>query len=51
MPLTDASRLTTPEGITNPPIDDLLEQGQLQVALVIFAPSVPADQRLLLAAR
>jgi len=37
MPLTDASRLTTPEGITNPPIDDLLDKASSKYALVIYA--------------
>ena len=37
MPLTDTSTLSTPEGITNPPIDDLLDKASSKYALVIFA--------------
>ena len=37
MPLTGAPAGSTPEGITNPPIDDLLDQVSSKYALVIFA--------------
>ena len=37
MPLTGALAGATPEGITNPPIDDLLDQVSSKYALVIFA--------------
>ena len=37
MPLTGAPAGATPEGITNPPIDDLLEAADSKYALVIFA--------------
>ena len=37
MPLTGAPAGATPEGITNPPIDDLLDQVSSKYALVIYA--------------
>ena len=37
MPLTGAVAETIPEGITNPPIDDLLDQVSSKYALVIYA--------------
>ena len=37
MPLTGAPAGAAPEGITNPPIDDLLDQVSSKYALVIFA--------------
>ena len=37
MPLTGAPTGATPEGITNPPIDDLLDQVSSKYALVIYA--------------
>ena len=37
MPLTGAPAGAVPEGITNPPIDDLLDQVSSKYALVIFA--------------
>jgi DNA-directed RNA polymerase subunit omega len=37
MPLTGARTGTVPEGITNPPIDDLLGQVSSKYALVIYA--------------
>ncbi len=37
MPLTGAPAGSTPEGITNPPIDDLLDQVSSKYALVIYA--------------
>ncbi|MGQ0483078.1 MAG: DNA-directed RNA polymerase subunit omega [Pseudonocardia sp.] len=37
IPLTDPTAITTPEGITNPPIDDLLDKASSKYALVIFA--------------
>ena len=37
MPLTGAPAGSAPEGITNPPIDDLLDQVSSKYALVIYA--------------
>ena len=37
MPLTGAPTGAAPEGITNPPIDDLLEAADSKYALVIYA--------------
>lgn len=37
MPLTSAPTGALPEGITNPPIDDLLDQVSSKYALVIYA--------------
>ena len=37
MPLTSAPTGAAPEGITNPPIDDLLDQVAAKYALVIYA--------------
>ena len=37
MPLTGVTAGATPEGITNPPIDDLLGQVSSKYALVIYA--------------
>ncbi len=37
MPLTSAPTGAAPEGITNPPIDDLLDQVSSKYALVIYA--------------
>ena len=37
MPLTGVVAGSTPEGITNPPIDDLLSQVSSKYALVIYA--------------
>ena len=37
MPLTGVTAGTAPEGITNPPIDDLLDQVSSKYALVIYA--------------
>ena len=37
MPLTGARAGSVPEGITNPPIDDLLGQVSSKYALVIYA--------------
>lgn len=37
IPLTNPALMNTPEGITNPPIDDLLVQASSKYALVIFA--------------
>nr|MBA2323459.1 DNA-directed RNA polymerase subunit omega [Pseudonocardiales bacterium] len=37
IPLTDPTATNTPEGITNPPIDDLLDKASSKYALVIFA--------------
>ena len=37
MPLPGVTAGTAPEGITNPPIDDLLEAADSKYALVIFA--------------
>ena len=37
MPLTGSATGSAPEGITNPPIDDLLDQVSSKYALVIYA--------------
>ena len=37
MPLTGATAGSAPEGITNPPIDDLLDHVSSKYALVIYA--------------
>src|SRR5919112_744034 len=37
MPLTGAPAVTAPEGINNPPIDDLLDKVSSKYALVIYA--------------
>ena len=37
IPMYDPTVTTTPEGITNPPIDDLLDKASSKYALVIYA--------------
>ncbi len=47
-----SSSITTPEGIINPPIDELLEATDSKYSLVIYAAKrARPDQRVLLAAR
>lgn len=43
--------MTAPEGIINPPIDELLEATDSKYSLVIYAAKRASDQRVLLAAR
>nr|BAC23147.1 hypothetical truncated polypeptide [Streptomyces kasugaensis] len=46
-----SSSITAPEGIINPPIDELLEATDSKYSLVIYAAKRAPDQRVLLAAR